>query len=265
MLFWRGRNACGFSDCIVVGAVLVLDAEPLREFPARLQFVEFRGTYPRLRVGYGVVHDDLHFQCVVIQSPVALRQVHLFAARIPKAIHPHLVVKTNGVDNEGISLPLAHRVPQPSGIRILGKRSPVRPDRAPGVILLEEHKHSAGNLNDLKWIGKNKKSWRTIRLTAQSWVAFLAWNGPRTRYGFRGIELRLSPSRQGRTHLFIDGIHSREPWPSARGILHPHSRQIVREGERHSLIFFRFGWLAGLSQHHLRKGQHCSNRTSEST
>lgn len=109
-LFGRGRDASGFSNCIVIGLFFVYGAKPLGYFPGRLQFVKFGGTYPDLRVRFGVVYRYLQFQGVMIQSSVALRKVHLFAARITVDIGPGPVVETNRVDNECVSLPFAHRV-----------------------------------------------------------------------------------------------------------------------------------------------------------
>ncbi len=118
----RGCNAGRFPHCLVIRFVLVQDAKPFRNFPARLQLVEFRRTYPGLRVRFGVIDDDLQFQGVVIQSTVALGKVCRVAARIPKRIVPELVVKTNRVDDEGVSFPLADGISQIGGIGILGKQ-----------------------------------------------------------------------------------------------------------------------------------------------
>src|SRR5258707_8112602 len=106
------------------------------------------------------------YKKIRLHPPVTLRKVHLFASRITIGIGPDLVVKTNRVDDECVSLPFANGVPQPGGVRIFGKRSPICPDGAPNVILLEEHQHPARNLNDLKWVGKSEKSRGTCRLTA---------------------------------------------------------------------------------------------------
>src|ERR1700730_7659948 len=132
-LFGRGRDASGFSNCIVISLFFVYGAKPFRNFPGRLQFVKFGGTYPDLRVRFGVVYRYLQFQGVMIQSSVALREVHLFATRITIGIGPDPVVKTNGVDDECVSLPLSSRVSQPSRVGIFGKCSPVRPNGAPNV------------------------------------------------------------------------------------------------------------------------------------
>src|SRR5216683_2228371 len=76
-----GRNAArGFSNILIISLQFAGCAKPFRNLPIRFQLVKFRRTYPGLRIGFGVVNDDLLFQSVVIQSPVALGQMHLFAA-----------------------------------------------------------------------------------------------------------------------------------------------------------------------------------------
>src|SRR5690349_683812 len=103
----------------------------------------------------------------MIQAPIALGQVHFLAARIAVGIGPDLVVKPDCFDNECISVPPANRVPEPTGVGIFRKLSPVSPDGAPNVILLEEHQHPPRNLDDLKWVGKSEKAWRARGVTAQ--------------------------------------------------------------------------------------------------
>src|SRR6202521_235033 len=104
-LFRRGRDsASGFSNYIAIYVLFFNDAEPLRNFPRRLQLVKFGGIYPNFFVCLGVVHGDLHFQSVMIQPPVAFRKVHPIAARTAIDIDPELVVKTNRVDYECVSL-----------------------------------------------------------------------------------------------------------------------------------------------------------------
>src|SRR5580704_14792845 len=102
----------------------------------------------------------------MIQPPVTLRQVHLFASRIAIGIGPNPVVKPGRLHNKRISLPPADRVAKPTGDGDLGKRSTVCPNSAPDVVLLEKHQHPAGSLNDLKWIGKGEKPRGACWITA---------------------------------------------------------------------------------------------------
>src|ERR1700733_1627766 len=116
----------------------------------------------------------------MIQPPVTLRKAHLFASRIAIGIGPNPVVKPGRLHNKRISLPPANRVAKPTGVGVLWKRSPVRPNGAPDVVLLEKHQHPAGNLNDLKWIGKGEKPRGFFWITAQDRIILLPRNGPWT-------------------------------------------------------------------------------------
>src|SRR6202043_4170474 len=158
--------AGGFPDRLVIIFAFVHDAKPLPKLPRRLQFVKFGRACPNLRVRFWIINGDRHFQSVMVQPPVAFRQMHLFASRIAVWIGPNLVVKSDCVDNERISLPFADRLPQPGRVGILGKWPPIRPNGAPDVILLKQHKYPAWNLDNLKWIGKSEKPWRPSRVTA---------------------------------------------------------------------------------------------------
>src|SRR5882672_6872795 len=266
-LLFAGRgDARGLSNLLVVSLFFGCSAKPLRDFPGGLQLVEFGRTYPDLGVRLGIVDDDLLLQSVVIQSPVALGQVHLFAARIPREVGPHFVVETNRFDNERVSLPPANRVPQPTGVGIFGKRPPVGPDGPPNVQFLEEHEHPARNLNDLHGVGKDQKLRRTARLAMQGSAVFRASNGPRSHQGLGGIELRLPPRRQRRANSIVDAIHARESWFGAIRVLHPNSRPIMGEGrgfrrDRSE----RFGWSRSrtLLGKYIRQDSQCCYENAE--
>src|SRR5467141_1795412 len=261
-----GRDARGFSNLFVVSLYFGCSAKPLCDFPGGLEFVEFGRTGPDLCVRLGVIDDDLLLQSIMVQSAVTLGKVHLFAARIPREIGPHVVVETNRFDNERVSLPPANRVPQPTGVWIFGKWPPVGPDGAPNVELLEEHEHPARNLNDLHGVGKDQKLWRTARLAMQGCAIFRASDGPGSHQGLGGIELRLPPRRQRRANSIVDAIHARESWFSAVRVLHPNSRQIMgkRRGCRrgHS---GRFGCSRSrtLLGKHIRQDSQCCYENAE--
>src|ERR1700682_6086451 len=93
LLLGRRRDSRGFSNGIAISVLIVYDAEPLRNLPRWLELVEFGRIYPSLCVRLGVVHDDLQFQGVMIQAPVAFRKAHLIAARTPKNIAQSLSLK----------------------------------------------------------------------------------------------------------------------------------------------------------------------------
>ena len=62
----------------------------------------------------------------MIQPPVALGKMWLFAPGIPEGIVPLFVVKPNRFDNEFVSILPANGVPQPSWVGILGNQPPVQ-------------------------------------------------------------------------------------------------------------------------------------------
>src|ERR1700687_2786113 len=192
----------------------------------------------------------------MIQPPVTLNKVHLFASWIAKGVGPDLIVKANRIDNERISLPLSNRVPQPTGSGILRKRSSVRPNSAPNVKLLVENQNPAGNLHDFVWVGKSDKHRRTCRLTAQNRIILRPSYGSRPHYWEVGIESRLPPRCERRTQFVIDGIHAGRSWHIASGILHPDTRQVMREGGS-SRGFGGSRLFTGLSECHRRECHYC--------
>src|SRR5579864_1664538 len=64
--------------------------------------------------------------------------------RMPDLVEPGLVVETNRIDDQSVSLPLSNRVAHPAGIQILGMPPPIGPDLADEVAELVDDKHAAG-------------------------------------------------------------------------------------------------------------------------
>src|ERR1700730_7707013 len=262
-LYLLPASACLFAGCssrrlpdyLIVRFVFVYDAKPFGKFPARFQLVEFGGTYPGLRVRLGVIDGDLQFQSVTVQSPVALGQMGLLAARISVGIGPILVVKANRIENESVALPFANRVAQITWVGIFGEWPPVGPDGAPDMLLLEKHEHPSGNLNDLKWIRMIEDFWRTIWITFQGWAVLLARDRLGTHQWSCGIEPGLPPRSQRRTKPLIHSVHAGSSRHIALRILHPNSGQIVGERLGRALSFCRFGYFASLSERERRPGQ----------
>src|SRR5579864_3423925 len=122
--------------------------------------------------------------------------MHLLAARIAGKIGPDFVIEADGLDDESVSLPPAYRIAQPAGVRILGKRPPVRPDGAPDVEFLEEHEYAARDLHDLKRIGKYQQLRRAARFAVQGRAVLGAAHGARYHQRLGGIKSRLSPGSQ---------------------------------------------------------------------
>src|SRR5882672_5993312 len=104
---------------------------------------------PGLRVRLRVVNRNVDCQRVVACAAYALHNVQLFSVRMAVIIEPSFIVKTDGVNDECISLPLANRVSHPCRIQILGMLTPIGVNLAHKVIVLIEHDHLAGGLHDL--------------------------------------------------------------------------------------------------------------------
>src|SRR5258707_6700584 len=92
----------------------------------------------------------------------ALHNVQLVGMRMAVIIEPCFVVKTDGVNDECISLPLANRVSHPCGIQILGMLTPIGVNLAHKVIVLIQHDHPARGLHDLHRLTSYQiNSWHT--------------------------------------------------------------------------------------------------------
>src|SRR5579875_1275871 len=57
--------------------------------------------------GFGIFDGDIDFEMAEIGAVVALGEVHVFAVRPTGGIEPGFVVETDGIDHEGIAIPLA--------------------------------------------------------------------------------------------------------------------------------------------------------------
>ncbi len=81
-------------------------------------------------------------------------------------VQPAAFFETDAVDNESVPVPLSEGVTVPSRLGVLGKGSPVSPDRAPLVSSLKEHEDPAGDLNEFQWSAVEKDSRRSEGVTS---------------------------------------------------------------------------------------------------
>src|SRR5260370_9741764 len=65
-------------------------------------------------------------------------------------IEPGPVVIAGGLHDEGISVPMSHRVSIPGRVRIFWQWPPVRPDRAPQIVVLHVLQQSVVRLYEFK-------------------------------------------------------------------------------------------------------------------
>src|ERR1051326_4699510 len=88
--------------------------------------------------------------------------------RHTKMVEPGAVVKTNGIDDERISFPLAGRYSIKGRIRIFGKRASIGPNRPVGMRPLKKLKDSVLRWNEFHSIDADLK--KDIPYQSQ-WVA----------------------------------------------------------------------------------------------
>src|SRR5215469_4905234 len=122
----RSRYCCLFRDK-VLNVLLVLIANVVQQ--VRIQrddLIQLDG--PGFRVCFGIVHGDFDFEIPEIRSPEAFCDSCDICQRIPRSIEPNSILKTCGLDYQGVSFPLASGVSVPGWVRICGQGSCVRED-----------------------------------------------------------------------------------------------------------------------------------------
>src|SRR6266850_6086753 len=187
---------CGLLRCLVNEAAeadIVL-ANMLHNLPVRPQ-LEVQLCLPWLGICLRVVDRQVDLQGVVVNAPDAFNKVHGVAVWITFPIECGLVVKTDRIGNERISLPLANRVAHPQRAQLFVMRAPVCVDSAHEVIELEEHDHLTWNLDDLHWkvekIDPRHTRWKA---TENRITQYGAWAGT-AEYGIGRLKFRLCPRR----------------------------------------------------------------------
>src|SRR5436309_11532429 len=164
----RRRLTAGRYDCLLFVAaygpskhrlveVLVIGwhAEVFPQLSARDELDRGLRGYPWLRVSLGIDDGEFGLQRAVVYALIAFDDLHLVAMR-PASVgiacgKPGPFVITVRLDNESITLPMADVPSHPVRLRrILGKFPPVRPACSPGMVQVENLKHSVGQHHELK-------------------------------------------------------------------------------------------------------------------
>src|SRR5690349_7105381 len=81
-------------------------AHVLLQFPGRRER-ESTGERVGFGEGLGIFDREIHGQMAEIRAAVALDEVHLVAVRLAGRIEPGFVVEADGVDHQGVTVPLA--------------------------------------------------------------------------------------------------------------------------------------------------------------
>src|SRR5258708_30295744 len=193
----------------------------------------------------------------MVQPVVSLLHAEHAAVRVPSIIKPSPLIHPNRVhDKRVIVRPFPDRVSIPLRVGVLRKPSPVFPDDPPNPLVLIQHQHLVGSLNDLKWAQfKQQVARKTRRVAAVQWI--IHQPNRDSSWSVSGlveiVGYAFSPGGERSMRL-----HTR--WGDA---LHPvcnipNSRQVTARG-RGRLLTLRHGRLlggSGLSARAERKSQY---------
>src|SRR5687767_9794204 len=93
---------------------------------------------PRPRVRLGVVHRHFDIEMTKVRTSDPLADLAGTRQRTAAEVEPQVVAKTDGVDDERVTLPATDRVPLPRRGRIVRQHTTVEKDVAEvGVVLLD--------------------------------------------------------------------------------------------------------------------------------
>src|SRR5579864_8737617 len=87
----------------------------------------------RLGVRSWVIDGSFPFQVPQVRPAIALDGMQLFGVRVPREVEPELIVESDRVNDQTVSLVLADRFAIPSWIRIRGMLAPVHENLAVAV------------------------------------------------------------------------------------------------------------------------------------
>src|SRR5205807_8978582 len=104
------------------------------------------------RVRLEVIERDVDHQRIVVYTMNALDEVKSVGMRLAAVTKPGLIVKTRGVGDERVSLPVANGVAHPGGPRVLHVPAPVRKNLPNDVAVLEKHEHAPRRVDNLQWV-----------------------------------------------------------------------------------------------------------------
>src|SRR6267154_4087788 len=218
---------------------------------------------PRIHVRLRIIDLHRQFQRVMVHPNVSLLHTQFAAVRVPCIIKPGSLVQPNRLHQKRIIIrPPPYRVSIPPWIRVLGKFSPVRPNDPPDSLILIQHQHLVGSLNDLKWPQFKKQVARESgRIAAVQGIIHPPYkDSPGPVPGLIDVVGYVRPPSRERSMR----LHTlrRNPLHRIRHI--PNSRQITARGRRRFLTLRRL-WLllwSGLSTHARRKRQ-CRDYSDE--
>src|SRR5215469_663332 len=136
-----GRSYTGFAVSLFcgpplaedVGDVLVIFAAEVLHDIGVLQQGRLPVHRERPGISAGIVDGDLVAEVPCIWAPIALDYVELLCVWVTDAIEPELIIESDRVHNEGVSLPLSSGIAKPRWIEVLGVAAGVHEDLPVGV------------------------------------------------------------------------------------------------------------------------------------
>src|SRR5438309_3833441 len=129
--------------------LVILDTEVLHDFGVLKQW---RLPVHRERPGIstGIVNGDLVVQMRRIGTTVALDDMQLLGMRVADSIKPKLVVESDRVYDQRVSLPCTSRIAVPGGVQVLGMAAAVHEDLPVGMhVSLDQEDDQLGSLDNL--------------------------------------------------------------------------------------------------------------------
>src|SRR6202521_2091241 len=130
-----------------------------------------------------------------VDAPEALGYAQSVAKGVTLiTIQPIPIIETVRVDHQRIVLPLAHRITQPGGLRIRGKRTAIGEDLAEYIRGFVENRYQSRQLKDLKGMVSHVDSrhgrWHAMRVGVVLAILLFAFLGQSRRPGLNGEVFR---------------------------------------------------------------------------
>src|SRR5467141_464956 len=144
--------------------LVILCADIFLNLPIRFQFEDSLGG-PRLRIRLRVVNRVIDLQGVMVNAAETLYNVQGIGMRKTHRIEPGLVVETNRVHDECISLVSANGVPHVCGVEILGMSPAIHKDLPRDGLVFEDHDDTVAGVNDFPGKRLQHDSWNAGRDT----------------------------------------------------------------------------------------------------
>jgi len=89
---------------------------------------------PRFRIRSRIIDRDLQIDMPKVPAPQAFGHVQCFGLRVAAVVQPTLLIKTGGLDHEGVAVPPSHRIAHINGQYRFLERAAIQEDLTPVVV-----------------------------------------------------------------------------------------------------------------------------------